>query len=241
MLIIKVSATDSTNLHLKRMAAERDLQDFTILITDSQLQGRGQAGTKWISEPGKNLTFSVLKYFKDLDASKGFQISQAVTLSLIQVFRQLGIPDLAIKWPNDILSGGRKICGILIENTLKGNRIAQAVIGMGINVNQETFDGLPRAASLYLVTGREHDPSALLDLILPELEESLKKLGNVQNADFLSEYSKWLYMKDRESDFEIEGRKVTAVIRGVSKGGKLQLQQGSMLREYGLKEVVYLQ
>ena len=241
MLIIKVSATDSTNLHLKRMAAERDLQDFTILVTQSQLQGRGQAGTKWISKPGKNLTFSVLKYFEALDASGGFRISQAVSLCLIQLFHRLGIPDLAIKWPNDILSGGRKICGILIENTLKGNRIAQAVIGMGINVNQKSFDGLPRAASLYLVTGREHDRDSLLDLILTELEGSLNNLNDAGNAELISEYGEWLYLKEQESKFEIGGQKVSAIIRGVSPEGKLQLQQGAEIREYGMKEVVYLQ
>ncbi len=241
MLIIKVSATDSTNLHLKRMAAERDLKDFTVLVTESQLQGRGQAGTKWKSEPGKNLTFSVLKYFKDLEAEKGFRISQAVSMALIEVFRRLQIPDLAIKWPNDILSGGRKISGILIENALKGNRISQSVTGIGVNVNQTSFIGLPNAASLIQVTGRTFDRAALLDLLLAELEEHLKVLEDAPDPEFLTEYNKFLYLKDREAVFEIDGRKVTAVIRGVSPEGKLQIQQGQGLSEYGLKEVVYLQ
>ncbi|GGD44330.1 biotin--[acetyl-CoA-carboxylase] ligase [Muriicola marianensis] len=238
MIIIKVGATDSTNLHLKRMLAETELEDLTVLVTDAQLKGRGQAGAQWISEPGKNLTFSVLKYFDALEASRGFLISQAVSLALIDAFGRFGIPDLSIKWPNDIMSGHKKICGILIENTIKGNSIVQAVIGIGININQASFSGLPHAASFSQITGTEYDLDSVLDVVLNSLRDGLVRLSDT-DEEVPKMYDSNLFLKDREAEFKVDGNLVKGVIRGVTQAGKLILEIDGSQCSFGMKEIVF--
>ena len=118
MQIIKLDATASTNTYLKELAAVKNLQDFTVVTTKDQTLGRGQLHSKWESESGKNLAISILKNNFDLSVEQGFLISMTVSLAILDSLRQLGIPKLSIKWPNDILSGNFKIGGILIENII---------------------------------------------------------------------------------------------------------------------------
>ncbi len=239
MLIIKVGATDSTNLHLKRMMAQTELPDFTVLSANAQHQGRGQAGTHWISEPGKNLTFSVLKYFEGLEASGGFLISKVVSLALVEVLGALKIPELSIKWPNDIMSGNQKICGILIENTLKGHGLVHSVIGIGINVNQSDFKNLSHASSLFRITGVEHDLEAMLDCVLNSLEKNLQKLDKTLWEGIHRSYDHLLFRKDSLAEYEIGGKIVPGIIRGVSPEGTLLLDREGRLETYALKEITF--
>ncbi|MEY8019668.1 biotin--[acetyl-CoA-carboxylase] ligase [Muriicola sp. SD30] len=239
MQVIKVNATDSTNLHLKRLMAETTLSDFTVLVADSQLQGIGQAGTNWTSEPGKNLTVSVLKYFKELRADQGFSISMALSLSLIELFEELEIPELAIKWPNDIMSGNKKICGILIENTLKGFMLKQSVLGIGINVNQEKFKNLPNAASLKQITGKSYPLDKLLNRLLDLIQESMEEVEQV-SKDLSPNYESLLYMRDQQMNYEINGKQIVGAIKGVSPEGRLMVEaKGGKLLSCGLKEIRY--
>ncbi|MEZ2415890.1 biotin--[acetyl-CoA-carboxylase] ligase [Muriicola sp. E247] len=239
MQVIKVNATDSTNLHLKRLMADTTLIDFTVLVADSQLKGVGQAGTNWSSEPGKNLTISVLKYFKALRADQGFLISMALSLSLIQLFKELEIPELAIKWPNDIMSGNKKICGILIENTLKGFMLKQSVLGIGINVNQEKFSNLPNAASLKQITGKSYPLDILLNRLLDLVHDSMEEVEHAKK-DLSPDYKSLLYMRDRQLNYEIHGKQIIGAIRGVTSEGRLLVEaEGGQLLSCGLKEIKY--
>ncbi|QBA63516.1 biotin--[acetyl-CoA-carboxylase] ligase [Muriicola soli] len=239
MTIIKVNATDSTNLHLKRMMLGTALEDFTVLVTDSQLSGKGQAGTVWNSEPGKNLTFSVLKQFEKLSADQGFSVSMALSLALVQFFRELNIPQLAIKWPNDIMSGNKKICGILIENTLKGLMLKHAILGIGINVNQDNFFGLPNAASLKQITRKTYQLEPLLNRLLTLLEAVLDiDQENIENLK--SDYESLLYLKDQKALYKIHDEWVEGFIRGTSPEGKLRVETAESKQiQCGLKEIKY--
>jgi len=238
MNIIKVNATDSTNLHLKRLIAEELLTDFTVLVTKEQLLGRGQAGSKWISEAGKNLTFSILKRFDGWPVASQYMISMATSLAIFDALTALNIPNLAIKWPNDILSGHTKIGGILIENTLKGNLIDRSVLGVGLNVNQESFGDLSQVSSLKLLTGTTHDLDFLLETIMLKMKLVFQNLKNNGGEAIERRYHEVLFMKDKLSKFELKGELVEGYIRGVSKSGKLLVgfEDGST-HEYALKEI----
>lgn len=241
MLIIKVNATDSTNLHLRRMLEETELPDLSILVAVSQNKGRGQAGTRWSSEAGSNLTLSVLKRYQILKADQGFRISMAVSLALTGVLKELEIPDVSIKWPNDIMSGHRKICGILIENTLKGSRLDHSIIGIGINVNQEAFEGLPHAASLLQITGKTYDLDSVLDLLLAQLGEKLQEPESTLTGDMRSAYVELLFLKGIQAPFRLNGKEVLGTIRGVSDQGRLLLEEeGGILHSCDLKEITYI-
>ena len=150
MRIIKLDATNSTNAYLKNAMHSEVLDDFTVVIAKNQVKGKGQLGAEWYSEPGKNLTVSVLKKFNHLEARGQFVLNMSTSIAVYDTLRSLQIADIGIKWPNDILSGKQKICGILIEHVIHEQLITSAIIGIGLNVNQRNFPGLKRVTSITL-------------------------------------------------------------------------------------------
>ena len=157
MRIVKLNAIDSTNSYLKELSTTESLDDYTAVLAKNQTKGRGQLGAIWNSKESKNLTFSVFKDFSSYKFGVPFYISLVTALALLKTLESFGIPRLTVKWPNDILSADKKICGILIENVIKQNNINASIIGIGLNVNQLVFDNLPRASSLKLISGKHFD------------------------------------------------------------------------------------
>ncbi|MFV0566741.1 MAG: biotin--[acetyl-CoA-carboxylase] ligase, partial [Flavobacteriaceae bacterium] len=150
MPIIKLNAIDSTNSYLRLRCARENLDDFTVVVTENQTGGRGQMGTVWASESAKNLTFSVYKKVADVDLEYPFYISMATALAVVKALQFFAIPKLAIKWPNDILSEDKKLCGIIIENIVTQNKFMESVNGIGLNFNQSEFSKLQQSESLKL-------------------------------------------------------------------------------------------
>ena len=133
MPIIKLDATDSTNSYLRKLSTVETVLDFTIVTAKYQTEGRGQMGTIWSSETSKNLTFSVFKDVSNMNLDFPFFISIVTSLAIIRTLETFSLPKLSIKWPNDILSEDKKVCGILIENVIKNNNINASIIGIGLN------------------------------------------------------------------------------------------------------------
>ena len=242
MEIIKLNATNSTNTYLKNLLKEKQVKDLSCIWALSQTQGRGQQGAKWISEPGKNLTFSVLKKFKNLSSEYHFLLNMEVSLAIFRTLKKLYIPDLAVKWANDILSSKKKICGILIENTLHKEQISSSIIGIGLNVNQVFFNDLPNVSSLQKIMGHPFDLEEVLLLICQELEVSLKSLSPTRFETMLDEYHTHLFRKDKPSTFEYpNGERFMGYIRGVSHNGQLQVEQeDALMSSFSLKEIKLL-
>jgi len=237
--IIKLDATDSTNRYLKDRLHSGPLADHTVVWAENQRLGRGQMGTIWQSEPGKNLTFSMLKYFEHLEADRHFLLNMGVSLALCEALGQFSILNVKIKWPNDIMSGNQKICGILIENALQGSRLRHSIIGIGLNVNQEGFGALDRAGSLKSITGREFDLEHLLGALLGALCSQLGVLERRRMAELMPAYDALLFRKDLPSPFKrTNGTNFMGIVRGVGEHGKLLLEEeGGPVREVDLKEV----
>ncbi|MEM9000903.1 MAG: biotin--[acetyl-CoA-carboxylase] ligase [Bacteroidota bacterium] len=243
MHIFKLDAIDSTNRYLKTLVLKQPLKDLTVVVARHQVKGRGQMGTQWQSEKDKNLTFSILKYFNAFDVSNQFYLNMGVSLGLYHALRAYDIPQLQIKWPNDIMSGTLKICGILVESVLQAMYIKHSIIGIGLNVNQESFKGLDSAASLKMVTGKEMDLDELLNTILEELVfylEAMEKKTTQQ--ELIKSYGELLFKKDVPMRFcTVGGQPFTGMIRGVSISGKLKVElvHGGV-RLFGFKEIVFL-
>ena len=242
MEIIKLNATNSTNTYLKNLLKEKQVKDLSCIWALSQTQGRGQQGAKWISEPGKNLTFSVLKKFENLPSEYHFLLNMEVSLAIFRALKKLYIPDLAVKWANDILSSKKKICGILIENTLHKEQISASIIGIGVNVNQVFFNDLPNVSSLQKIMGHPFDLEEVLLLICQELEVSLKSLSPTRFETMLDECHTHLFRKDKPSTFEYpNGERFMGYIRGVSHNGQLQVEQeDALMSSFSLKEIKLL-
>tara|TARA_R110002049_G_scaffold127831_6_gene284920 strand:- start:84 stop:809 length:726 start_codon:yes stop_codon:yes gene_type:complete len=240
MRIIKLNATDSTNRFLRNLSLDSPVQDFTTIVTSHQTNGRGQMGTLWQSQPFKNLTFSVYKKLNFFPFESQFYISMSVALAIIKALEQLNIPKLSIKWPNDILSANQKVCGVLIENVIKQSVIESSIIGIGLNVNQLDFNGLPQASSLKNVTGVNYDLDEILHLILKQLEIQLDLLCKDTNR-IKSQYESYLFRKEKPSTFKTAEGLFSGIIKGVSEHGLLEvLIEDQVLKTYDLKTIKLL-
>ena len=160
--IIWLESVDSTNLELRRRI--RTLANLAVIAAKSQTEGRGQGDHTWHSRPGENLTASILLRFSDiapLPAAESLFITRIITLSLTDLLSELGI-EARIKWPNDIWVGPCKICGLLIENILRGNEVAESIVGIGLNVNETAFPAdLPNPVSIASLLGHSLDVSEI--------------------------------------------------------------------------------
>jgi BirA family biotin operon repressor/biotin-[acetyl-CoA-carboxylase] ligase len=241
--IIKLSAIDSTNSFLKEMASSSTVENFTVVVTENQIKGRGQQGSTWESEVGKNLIFSVFVVFDALNVLDKKYLSYAVSLAIFEVLQQENIPRIAIKWPNDILSANKKIGGILIENSLKGSKISSSVIGIGLNVNQTRFSStLEKASSLKLTSNRTFNLEQLLEDMVVSLQSKIALLNTKDFSSLESSYLRVLYKKNTPTMFkDRKGALFMGIIRGISMDGKLQVElEDEMLREFGIKEISLL-
>ncbi|KGO86594.1 biotin--acetyl-CoA-carboxylase ligase [Flavobacterium rivuli WB 3.3-2 = DSM 21788] len=241
MNIIKLSATNSTNDYLKQLTATQHVDNFTIVVTENQMEGKGQMGAKWNAEPGKNLTFSIL--VRDLlpDVTGIFNLNVAVAVSIAQALEQLSIPALKIKWPNDILAGNKKIGGILIENSFKTGGEIFSVIGIGLNVNQKNFDGLPKASSLCVAAGRDFNKDEVMVAVVTKLQHNIARLMNNDTAYLWQGYIDRLYKIGVPMPFESGANKFMGIIRGVTPTGQLEvLLENDTTAHYAIKEVQLL-
>ncbi len=239
MRIVKLDATDSTNAHLKHLMRLEPLEDYTTVATLEQSAGRGQMGSVWISERGKNLLVSVLKKFDQLPIKLQFYLNIAVSLAIFDTLKYVKVPDLSIKWPNDILSGDSKLCGILIENIVSGDQISASIIGVGLNVNQTTFTDLPNATSLKLLLGHDFELDGLLQDFLYHLQQVFQRMDEEGRPALIKQYTEHLYKKGVESTFMTnKGASIVGIIKGISEEGKLIVQhQDHILVQYAMKEV----
>ena len=242
MSIIKLNATNSTNSYLKELSHDQKLEDFTVVIAQQQLQGRGQMGTSWQSETGKNLTVSVFKDVSFLKFEEQYFISIVTALAVADTLKELKIPKLKIKWPNDILSESLKVSGILIENVVKNNELKSAIIGIGINVNQRYFENLPKASSLLLIGGKVYDVEEVLDILLKRLNVYFKRLTQRELGALKSEYERKLFRIHKPSTFLLkDGQHLTGYINGVNQQGHLEvLTEDAIIRTYAMKEISLL-
>lgn len=195
MKIIKLDAINSTNEYLKNYIQDKSIRNSHAVYTFNQTKGKGQRGKTWLSEPEKNLAFSICFFPKNLKVNDQFCLNMIVSLLIINTLKSLKIPNLKIKWPNDILSGEKKICGILNEIKVKGNMIDNIIVGFGINVNQDNFENLPNASSLKLIKNINYDLDVLVSLIIQDLKSynCLKTFSEQELKTLHNNYYKNLY------------------------------------------------
>lgn len=243
MKIIKLSAIDSTNSFLKELSKETSLDNFTVVTTSYQENGKGQQGSNWVSEPGKNLLCSVFVRLNEVFASDQPFLNYAVSLAVYEVLVSYKLPNIQIKWPNDILSSNKKICGILIENTLQKGSITSSIIGIGINVNQLVFsDELDNVCSMKQLLAVPIDLEKLLLKIIDALKKQLSSIGGDSRDTLKKNYLKVLYRKDIPSMFRnnSDGLLFLGMLVGVSDTGKLQIQlEDESICEFDVKAISF--
>ncbi len=242
MNIIKLDAIDSTNSYLVNLSKTAELDDFTVVLTNHQKKGRGQQGAIWQSAANKSLSFSVFKAYDNLSVTKISSLIFAVSLGLVKALKKYQIPDISIKWPNDIMSQSKKMAGILIENKIKQGQIVSSVIGIGLNVNQETFNQLPQATSMYLSAHKKFDLDPVFECLLEQLAIQLKKIEALDKVGLKKEYESFLFRKEMISVFEDQsGKRFNGIIQGVNSQGQLVIENEThVMKTFNPKELKLL-
>jgi BirA family biotin operon repressor/biotin-[acetyl-CoA-carboxylase] ligase len=171
MYVIKLDAIDSTNDYLRKLILEKKPTTPTVVMSQYQKKGKGQRGQVWTSQAGKNLMFSLYMPNFTLPTKEVFSINKIVSVCLLHWLSSFQMPNICVKWPNDILSGDSKLAGILIESNVLQSTAHSIIIGIGLNVNQVEFQNLPNATSMQLLTGTNYDINTLLLSLTAKLIE----------------------------------------------------------------------
>ncbi|MBR5603924.1 MAG: biotin--[Bacteroidales bacterium] len=238
MKIIRFKNIDSTNKYLQNLLEDgADIID-NIVVADFQSLGKGQGKNVWESESGKNLLFSLALDMSCLKAENQFLLTKMVSVAMIDVLKKyLPEESLFIKWPNDIYFNNKKIAGILIKNEIKGMMLGTSIIGIGLNVNQTSFDvSLPNPISMKMITGEDYDLESILNDICFELK------ANIQHPTSISPiYTNRLYRYRQWATYQHQGSVKEMMIIGYDQFGRLVLKEKND-REVvcDLKEIVFI-
>jgi BirA family biotin operon repressor/biotin-[acetyl-CoA-carboxylase] ligase len=242
MKLIKLNAIDSTNLYLKQLVAKNDCEDYTVVQAEYQHEGRGQMGTTWSSDKGKNLIFSVLINFKSFKVQDQFYLSMAISLAMVKVLNSTVKNSLLIKWPNDILAVNDKLAGILIENILGGNGIKKSIIGIGLNVNQLEFPkNIPNVTSLQQLTGHNYNTRELLNKSIEAIKFYVQFVEKKEFKLLKEQYLKYLYKFKIPAMFKDTSEQVfLGKIIDIAEDGRLKIElENEKIRKFNLKEIKF--
>lgn len=243
MDFLVLEEVDSTNSYVSRHAGS--LADMTMVMAATQNAGRGQRGNSWESEPGANLTFTLLHRPADFPALEQFAMSEAVCLAVTDWTATLGI-EAKVKWPNDIYVGDRKLAGILIEHSVAGRLIEHSRIGVGLNVNQSEFrSDAPNPVSLIQLLGTKTDISRAAAALGAHLESRLQEAATPEGRRMLhSAFLQRMWRKDGEPHpFRIPGGDIfEGVIEDVDQSGPIRIRRtgGDEVRRYAFKEIEFV-
>ncbi|MDZ7737640.1 MAG: biotin--[acetyl-CoA-carboxylase] ligase [Bacteroidales bacterium] len=239
--IIYREKLSSTNALAAQMLSSNRPEEGTLIYAYEQSEGKGQKGNSWISEPGKNLTVSIILYPDFLEAGQQFMISKAVSLAIAELLDDYSA-SISIKWPNDIYHKDDKIAGILIENALEGNKIVNTIIGTGININQTIFPpALPNPVSLKILNKREYHPEKMLSAFCRIFDLWYGRLRSGHLSNINEPYLERLYRFNETAEFSTAGGdRLQGRIAGVDSFGRLIIEstEGN-LSYYGFREIEF--
>lgn len=237
---IRLDTVDSTMKYLACHEVVACEDSFVLVTAEQQTEGRGQQGTLWESERGKNLLFSIRLDRPPLKSDRLFLISEANALALVEALDEYA-EGFSIKWPNDIYIQDKKISGTLVQHTFQGAAVAHTIVGVGLNVNQMVFKSdAPNPVSLINVIGREVERERLLSAYLERFEAYLQMLSSDRCEALHQRYLHRLYRLGEWADYRDVQGSFSARIVDVEHAGTLvvALPDGTQ-RRYAFKEVQY--
>ena len=239
---IHLNETHSTNSYLRDLIMrEKEQPEGTVVITDYQTAGRGQKGNSWESERGKNLTFSILLHPNHIPPGKQFILSQLISIAIVGVLKKYD-RHFTIKWPNDIYWKEKKIAGMLIEVDLTGSSLSNAIIGIGININQRHFKSdAPNPVSLTQITGKEHNLSELLEKILDSIVDEYNKYTPDNEEEIRQKYMALLFRNKGVYPYLYGEEIFNASIEGIEPNGQLILKkENGSIHTFAFKEISFV-
>ena len=235
--LIKLETVDSTNNFAANMLEKDVLSDGTVIMAYSQTAGKGQMGNKWLSDPGSNLTCSIVLKSIKLPVNEQFRLTMITSLSLIDVLSELGLKP-QIKWPNDIFINGRKIAGVLIENTIHGAFLKHSIVGVGINIKQTVFKDMN--ATSVVLEGGNTTTNEMLATFLQRFEHLYLNTLNSNWQDLKAQYFKHLYGYVKDFRFVENGEEKTGQIMDIDTFGRVEILAENNRKLYDLKTISFV-
>lgn len=232
---VSYDVTDSTNVRVRQFAAEGEKEGL-VVTAGQQTDGRGRRGRNWDSPQGDNLYFSILLR-PELEPEKAPMLTLVMAYSVVRVLREQTALPVMIKWPNDLVINGKKLCGILTEMYLKEDAVDYIVIGTGVNVNGKTFpeDLSGKATSIYLESEEKTGLTGLLENILKEFEKNYACFLQSGDLGFMQEsYNELLVSMGRKVRVLDPGNEYDARALGITQTGELLV-----CKEDGKTETVF--
>ena len=234
--------TDSTNTYLSALLHKNALPEGYAVRTRFQKAGKGQRGSSWESENGKNLLQSFVFYPDFIALSRVFLLNKTFSLGVYDFVHQITGEGVSIKWPNDIYIDSQKVAGMLIENSISGSVLSQCILGIGVNVNQKEFSvDLKNATSFSTIMKKELDLYSLFTLLCSCVEKRYLMLKNGEMMKLEQDYLQALYGKDVKRKYKSGGNEFYGIIRGVDDNGRLQVEkEDGSCSGFEMKEIVFL-
>ena len=227
---------ESTNVLALNYIKENDLQSSVIFTADFQNFGRGQQLSKWESDMGENLLISIALKM-ELSLVNQFTLSINTSLAISDVLSYYNIENTSVKWPNDIVVNNKKICGILIENKVRGIKITHSVLGIGLNINQTKFKIFNRlATSFKLESNSDFDINKVRDVLVEKLRNRFSNSSQKNREDYLNK----LYLKGIVAAFKVDGLIQNGIIKSVTTEGYLVVKLENETRIFKMREIIYL-
>ena len=233
--IIYYEQLDSTNTQIERLAKE-GAPHGTVVVAKSQTAGKGRRGRTWESSGDENVYMSFLLR-PQIDPQKAPMLTIVMAYSVAKAIEKQGYVDLQIKWPNDLILSGKKVCGILTEMHLAQTTIDYVVIGVGVNVNTTAFSEelCGKATSLYLESNRKTECKLLIEDIVELFEENYHRFTKAGDLSFLrEEYNAMLVNRGRTVKVLEPSSEYTAHALGMNEFGELIVR-----KEDGSEQVVF--
>ncbi|WP_255075717.1 biotin--[acetyl-CoA-carboxylase] ligase [Lacihabitans sp. CCS-44] len=238
--LVFLPSCHSTNDIASEIIQNKEFIDGTVIIADHQTAGKGQRGNVWESTPGENLLMSIILKTSFIKIEHQFNLSISVAVSVFEALNSFGVSNLSIKWPNDIYLNQKKIGGILIENSILGQKMGNSIIGIGLNIHQTKFEN-PRASSLVLEFPQMvFNRDAIAEKICEFLEQNLDVLKEGQTNEIQKKYFDNLFAKNEKRLFRTSEGIVEGKITGVTENGLLKIISQNTEKYYNIKEIEYL-
>lgn len=237
--MLVLDCVDSTNNYAMAMVQKGQNANEKAVFAMQQTAGKGRREKIWRSNKGENILLSIPIKMNWLPVSQQFSLSAAVALACFDLLSQFVLANLFIKWPNDLFINDKKTGGILIETILRGNNWQWAIIGVGMNINQQVFEELPYAAtSLKLETGSTFDVLKLAEELHQLVLKRITELKTIGFITLLQEYNRHLYAAGRKVKLKKQNVLFETTIAGVSATGQL-ITMDSIERRFDFDEVEF--
>ena len=239
--LLEYESLDSTNTFSQQLVSKSNPSEGTTVLAHYQSSGKGQYGRVWASKAQENITLSIILLPNFLQIKNQFYLNIISSLAVADTLEYYVKDIVKIKWPNDVYVKDNKICGILIQNNLQGQRIVNSVVGIGINVNQDNFHkDIPNPTSIKKECGDQVDLMEVRELLFGVFEKYYDLLKKGKHEDLRAQYQERLYKRGEASRFSLNDTTIAGVIHSINEFGQLVIDINGKLECFSKTEIQYL-